>query len=105
MGDIEPKRVRLDETIHEDPIPIKQFENSVTIFDGVDVITGKRIRDAVCELLNQVLEIGRRLKITCLMTNHLIGNRNDTRRLLNECHICAYFPRSSSSTIKYVLSE
>jgi hypothetical protein len=38
------------------------------------------------------------------MTNHLPSNRNDTRRVLNECHIFVYFPRSSSK-VKYVLSE
>ena len=88
-----------------DPIPIKEFSDSVIIFDDVDVISDKRIRDGVYNLLNQVLEIGRHFNITCLMTNHLPSNRNDTRRILNECHIFVYFPRSSSSKIKYVLSE
>ena len=65
----------------------------------------KRIRDGVYNLLNQALEIGRHFGLTCLVTNHLPSNRNDTRRILNECHIFVYFPRSSSSKIKYVLSE
>jgi hypothetical protein len=59
----------------------------------------------VYTLLNQVLEIGRHFKISCLMTNHLPSNRSDTRRILNECHNFTYFPRSSSSKIKYVLLE
>ena len=101
----EPKRVVLDESIYLDPIAIKEFTESVIIFDDVDVISDKKIRDGVYNLLNQVLEIGRHFKITCLMANHLPSNRNDTRRMLNECHIFVYFPRSSSSKIKYVLSE
>ena len=43
---------------------------SVIIFDDIDVISDKKIRDGVYALLNQVLEIGRHFKITCLMTNH-----------------------------------
>ena len=105
LDDIEPKRVRIDETLYEDPIPIKEFSNSVIIFDDIDVISDKKIRDAVYSLLNQVLEIGRHFKISCLMTNHLPSNRSDTRRILNECHVFVYFPRSSSSKIKYVLLE
>jgi len=105
LDDIQPKRVRLDESIYTDPIDIKEFSESVIIFDDIDVISDKKIRDGVYALLNQVLEIGRHFSISCLMTNHLASNRNETRRVLNECHICVYFPRSSSSKIKYMLSE
>ena len=64
-----------------------------------------KIREAVYSLLNQVLEIGRHFKISCSMTSHLPSNRSDTRRILNERHVFVYFPRSSSSKIKYVLLE
>ena len=105
LDDIEPKRVRLDESLYEDPIPIKEFEKSVVIFDDIDVISDKKTREAVYGLLNQILEIGRHFNITCLVTNHLPSNRSDTRRILNECHVFTYFPRSSSAKIKYVLTE
>ena len=55
--------------------------------------------------MNQILEIGRHFKISCIVTNHLPSNRSDTRRILNEAHVFVYFPRSSSSKIKYVLTE
>ena len=105
LDEIEPKRVRLDASIYEDPIPIQDFSNAVVIFDDIDVISDKRIREAVYSLLNQILEIGRHFKISCVVTNHLPSNRSDTRRILNEAHIFVYFPRSSSSKIKYVLTE
>jgi hypothetical protein len=58
-----------------DPIPIKEFcVISVIIFDDIDVLNDKRIRDGVYSLLNQVLEIGRHFNISCLMTNHLPSN-------------------------------
>ena len=103
--DIEPKRIRLDSSIYEDPLSIEAFANSVIIVDDIDVLSNKQIRNAVYDLLSQVLEIGRHFKITCLMTNHLPSNRTDTRRILNECHVFIYVPRSSSAKIKHVLQE
>ena len=105
LGSVQPKRLRLDESLYLDPIPIKDFAKSVVIFDDIDVISDKKIREAVYNTLNQVLEIGRHFSITCLVTNHLPSNRSDTRRILNECHSFTYFPRSSSAKIKYVLTE
>ena len=105
LDSIQPKRLRLDESLYLDPIPIKDFAKSVVIFDDIDVISDKKIREAVYNTLNQVLEIGRHFSITCLVTNHLPSNRSDTRRILNECHSFTYFPRPSSAKIKYVLTE
>ncbi len=65
LDDIEPKRIRLDSSIYEDPLSIEEFANSVIIFDHIDVLSNKQIRNAVYDLLSQVLEIGRRFKITC----------------------------------------
>ncbi len=87
LDDIEPKRIRLDSSIYEDPLSIEEFANSVIIVDDIGVVSNKQIRNAVYDLLNQCLEIGRRFSITCLLASHLPSNRNDTRRILNECHI------------------
>ena len=55
--------------------PIKEFENSVVIFDDIDVISGKKIREAVYTTLSQILEIGRHFRITCLVTSHQPSTR------------------------------
>jgi hypothetical protein len=36
----------------EDPIEIKEFENSILIFDDIDVIPDKKIREAVYKIMN-----------------------------------------------------
>ena len=105
LDEVEPKRVRLDASIYEDPILIQDFSNSIVIFDDVDVISDKRIREGVYNVMNRILEIGRHFRISCIVTNHLPSNRTETRRILNETHFFVYFPRSSSSKIKYVLTE
>ena len=71
----------------------------------MDVISDKKIRDAVYNILNKVIEIGRHFKITALVTNHLPTNGKGKRRILNEAHQVVDFPNSASGMIKYLLID
>ena len=98
------KRIKVDETLVSDPIDIKEFEHSCVVFDDIDVISNKHVREAVYKVLNQILELGRHHYITCIITNHLATNGKDTRRILNECGSITYFPSSGSvKGINYLL--
>jgi len=105
LDKVQPKRIKLDETIHTDPIAVEELKESICIFDDIDVISDKKIREGVYTILNQVLEIGRHYKIHCVVTNHLPTNGKDTRRILNEAHTVTYFPHSAGGKIKYMLEE
>jgi energy-coupling factor transporter ATP-binding protein EcfA2 len=105
LDKVQPKRIKLDETIHTDPIKVEELQESICIFDDIDVISDKKIREGVYVILNQVLEIGRHYKIHCVVTNHLPTNGKDTRRILNEAHTVTYFPHSAGGKIKYMLEE
>ena len=105
LDKVGPKRVKLDETLHTDPIKVDELSESICIFDDIDVISEKKIREAVYDILNQVLEIGRHYKIHCVVTNHLPTNGKETRRILNEAHTVTYFPHSAGGKIKYMLEE
>jgi len=105
LDKVGPKRIKLDERMHTDPIKGEELRESICIFDDIDVISDKKIREAVYDILNQVLEIGRHYKIHCVVTNHLPTNGKDTRRILKEAHTVTYFPHSSSGKIKYLLEE
>ena len=98
------KRIKVDDTLVSDPLDIKEFEKSCVVFDDIDVIGNKHIREAVYKILNQILELGRHHHITCIITNHLATNGKDTRRILNECGSITYFPSSGSvKGINYLL--
>ena len=75
------------------------------IFDDIDAISDKKIREAVYNILNQILEIGRHFNIHCIVTNHLPTKGKDTRRILNEAHTVTYFLHSAGDNIKYLLEE
>ena len=95
LDSIKPKRIKLDESLHTDPMNVPEFKESVCIFDGIDVISDKKIRDAVYSILNQTLEIGRHFRIHCIATKHLLTNSKDTRRIINEAHTGTKFPHSA----------
>ena len=105
LDKVGPKRIKLKDTMYTDPIELKELGESKCIFDDIDVISDKKIREAVYDVLNQVLEIGRHYKIHCVVTNHLPTNGKDTRRILNEAHTVTYFPHSAGGKIKYMLEE
>ena len=105
LDSIKPKRVKLNDELHTDPIDVGEFADSCVIFDDTDCINDKKVRNAVCSILDQCLEVGRHFRITVLITFHLPSDRQATRKMLNECAYFVYFPQSSSSKIKYVLSN
>ena len=106
LDDLKPQRIKLD-TLVEDPLDIKEFEEGcITVFDDIDNLSNKKIRDSVYGVLNNILEIGRHFKISCLVTNHLPCMGKDGRRIINECSRVVYFPKSGSNglNLKRLLS-
>jgi hypothetical protein len=103
---VKPQRIIIDDSIWKDPIDVSEFKNSLVVLDDIDVISDKRQRDAVYSIMNQILEVGRHFKITCIITNHLPTAGKDTRRVINECHSITYFPHSGTARgIKYLMIE
>lgn len=103
---LDPKRVRVDESLVSDPLSAADFANSLVCFDDIDVIGDKKVREAVYQILNQILEVGRHYKVSCVITNHLPTAGKDTRRVLNEAHSITYFPHSGSKRgLNYLLMD
>lgn len=90
------KRVKIDETLISNPLMPTDVKDTLVIFDDIDVIQQKPLREALYRFLNQILELGRHTRTSCIITNHLPTNGTETRRMLNECHSITYFPSSGS---------
>ena len=54
VDDVKPQRIRLDSSIYEEPLEVEEFKDSVIIFDDIDVISDKKARNAVYNILNKV---------------------------------------------------
>ena len=99
IDEVKPLRIDLN-TLVEEPLNINEIdEGALIMFDDIDNISNKRIRDAVYSVLNNILEIGRHRKLWCLITNHLPTLGRDGRKILNECHFVVYFPKSGSNGV------
>ena len=105
LDKIKPKRFKIDDSLWKDPLNAEELKESVCNFDDIDVITDKKIKEAVYKIMDNVLEIGRHFKITAVITNHLPTNGLFTRRILNEAHCYIFFPHSAGGKIRYLLQE
>jgi energy-coupling factor transporter ATP-binding protein EcfA2 len=105
LDKIKPKRFKICDELWKNPLKVEELAESVVIFDDIDNITNKRQKEAVYDILNNILEVGRHHKITCIVTMHLPTNGRETRRILNEAHAYVYFPHSAGGKIKYLLQE
>ena len=105
LDKIKPKRFKIDDSLWKDPLNAEELKEPVCIFDDIDVITDKKIKEAVYKIMDNVLEIGRHFKITAVITNHLPTNGLFTRRILNEAHCYIFFPHSAGGKIRYLLQE
>ena len=103
---VKPERIMIDDTLWKDPIDVSEFKDSLVVLDDIDVISDKKQREAVYNVMNQILEVGRHFRITCVITNHLSTNGKDTRRVLNEAHTITWFPFSGSNVgLKRLLED
>ena len=105
IDDLNVIRIPIDQDLLENPIELEDIEEySMLVFDDIDVISNKKIKTAVYDILNKILEIGRHKSLYCIVTNHMPTSR-DIQRTLNECHTITYFPQSTTRAVIYLLEN
>lgn len=99
-------RIKLDEDfIKDEPLQPKDLENSLCIFDDIENISNKEIKDAVYKLKDNLLETGRDKGIFLLITSHLSMNYKITRKDINECSSYVFFKNGNTYHTKRYLKE
>lgn len=102
-------QVQLDESLVTNPIDISELEyGSLIIFDDTTTISDVQIRKAVDHLINDIMEVGRRMGLWIIVTNHLVNpnERKLGRTIMNEFQTITVFPKSgSASQIRYALEH
>lgn len=100
-------RFKLDDNlVKKKPIRPEALKNSIVIFDDIDSIQDKKLYARVLSLQNAILKTGRKLGITCLVTNHLMNNGNKTKEIYNECSIIVFPTRGSNFyALNYALKK
>jgi hypothetical protein len=93
-----PKRFKIDKpSLIDDPINVEDLNHSLCIFDDIDSIADRSLKQAVYAVLDSILTTGRHFSISCIITNHLPSSGHLTRQILNECHSITYFPHSGNN--------
>lgn len=103
-------QVMVDESIISEPIDITKelVGGCIVLFDDVTTIQDDKLKKAVDKLLADILEVGRKLRIWIVVTNHLVipNEKKVARTILNEMHSLTVFPKSGSSQqIFYALKQ
>lgn len=105
IDDLAPNRHVLDATFLGADVKAEDLADSVVLFDDIDTILDKRVRDKVIELRKDCLEIGRHLRINCIVTSHQLMNWGGTRDILNEATTQVMFPKGGAYHIRRYLRE
>jgi hypothetical protein len=81
---------------------------SMIVFDDTDTIQDNQIKKIVDGIMTDIMEVGRKLKLYTIITQHLIlGNdKKKSRTIMNECQYFTCFPKAcSAQQIKYALNS
>lgn len=99
------KQVDIDNYQYE-PLTLDDMpDNSLIIFDDIDVIQNKDVIKQIYKLQEQILKGGRHKNITCLCTSHVSGTQDkQTRELLLETTICTIY-LGSGGNYQYLLNR
>lgn len=73
-------------------ISMEDLRNSICVFDDIDSIPQKNLKDTVYGLMIEILNIGRSYNISCIMGNHANSERMLTKNIISESQFITYFP-------------
>lgn len=103
-------QVLINENILRNPINIEHelSGGSILLFDDCNTIQDDKLKKAIDKLMADIMEVGRKLNITIIMTNHLVipNEKKVARTILNELQTMTVFPKSGSTQqITYALKQ
>ena len=101
------RRIKImDDKFKDSDLTAKDFEDSLCIFDDVDVISDKFVKNKVMKIFNSIAQIGRHFNVSVIFTSHNATNGFETKNILNESHAIVVFPKTAGNrTLKYLLDQ
>jgi hypothetical protein len=98
------KRVCIDESWITEPLTIDDVKDSLCVFDDIEMVKDKNIKESLFDFINAILTTGRHTNTSIILTVHY-PNSKYIRNFLNECHCFVYFPFGSGRATNYVLEN
>ena len=108
LDHLKPNRIKIDETLVENPIDITEEikGGALLLFDDVNTIQDDKVKKVIDKLMADIMEVGRKLDIYIVITNHLVipNEKKIARTIMNEMQSMTIFPKSGSAQqIRYAL--
>jgi hypothetical protein len=104
LDSVRLNRVRIDDSLIDEPLTMEDFRDCLLIFDDTDVIPDKAHKAAVYSLLDQALQTGRHFNTSVIISQHL-PNSKHLRVALTEMMWFCYFPFGATGSTRYVLTN
>jgi len=104
LDDVKPQRIKIGDNLIQDPLKMEDFKNSLVLFDDTDIIKPKILRDIVDHIRDEILQGGRSIGVSSVITNHNFTGR-ELKTVLNECHTITVFPANYNRGMKYLLED
>lgn len=103
-----PMQIPINKDLITHPIDITKelTGGSIVFFDDCNTVQSDDLRKVIELLISDILEVGRKLDITIVITSHLVipNDKKIARTVLNEMQTLTVFPKSGSQQqIRYCL--
>lgn len=99
-------KIKLDAQIYQNPIKPEELKNSVVIFDDVDSIQDKKIKNAIVELKGSCMKQGvSKEGITCIVTNHDACEGASTKHAITNARYIFIYPNGGTVGLEYLLKK
>lgn len=107
---LNPIQITIDESLIENPIDVSKelSDQCLILFDDCNTILDDKQKKAVDKLMADIMEVGRKLGIWIIITNHLVipNEKKIARTIMNEMQSLTVFPKSGSvQQIRYCLKQ
>jgi len=106
---LNPLYLYCDEEMVDNPPNLDEIVSDgrpkVILFDDIDVIQSKKLKDVVQKFLDECLCEGRKLGISTIIMAHRLAGGRDTKMILSECSYLSWFPENTTSDFKYTLQK
>lgn len=98
------KRIPLNDEFIKTTFDLEDFKESLILFDDIDTIKSKALKNKLFHILNSLLQLGRHIKCEVLYLSHITTNGCDTRIILAESTSITIFPAvMHGRSLRYLL--
>lgn len=100
-------RIVIDDGLITNPFQINEMQDSLVIFDDIDKISNEKLRKAVLDLHDSLIEVGRADRAWVLRTSHKLKNYTKTQTAVGEADKIVFFINkiAPSVVLKYLKDD